>query len=44
MKNFQNALILLYNPLKKSKYLCFGFDQIERNRKEELWLIVLQRA
>ena len=42
IENIQNALILLYNPLKNSKYFYFGFDQAERNRKEELSLIVLK--
>ena len=42
--NFQNALILLYSPLKNSKYFYFGFDQVEKNRNQELWLNVFQRA
>ena len=43
-ENFQNALILLYTPLQNSNYFYSGFDRFERNRKEELWLTVLQRA
>ena len=43
-KKNQNTLILPYSLLKNSEYLYFGFDQVERNQKEELWLIVLQKA
>ena len=42
-ENFQNTLILIYTTLKNSKFFYFGFDQVERNRKEEIWLTVLQR-
>ena len=42
--NFQNALILPYSPLNNSKYFYFGFDQVEKNCNEELWLNVLQGA
>ena len=44
IKNFQNALILVYSRLKNSKHFHFGFDQVERKRTEELWSIILQRA
>ena len=43
-ENFQSALILLYTLLKNSKYFSSGFDQVGRNHKEELLLIVRQRA
>ena len=44
IKNFKNALILLYCRLKNSKHFYFGCDQVERNRTEELWLVVIQIA
>ena len=44
IKNFQNALILLYGWLKNSVHFYFDFDQIGRNHTEGLWLILLQRA
>ena len=44
INNLQNDLILPYSRLKNSIHLYFGFDQVERNRTEELWLIVLQIA
>ena len=43
-ENVQNALILLYTLLKNWKSFYFGFDQVEKNRKGELWLLFLQRA